>query len=62
LTIAMVSHDLSVVAALCERTAVLERGRIVEQGDTPAVLGTPTHPYTRRLITSVPRLPSAKEV
>ncbi|MFB7272529.1 ABC transporter ATP-binding protein [Streptomyces sp. NPDC056244] len=61
LTIAMVSHDLSVVAALCERTAVLERGRIVEQGDTPSVLGTPTHPYTRHLITSVPRLPSPKE-
>ncbi|WP_446042035.1 ABC transporter ATP-binding protein [Streptomyces sp. SID1121] len=57
LTIAMVSHDLSVVAALCEHTAVLENGRIVEQGDTHAVLGAPGHPYTRRLIASVPRLP-----
>ncbi|MGW6236950.1 ABC transporter ATP-binding protein [Streptomyces sp. NPDC055094] len=58
LTIAMVSHDLSVVAALCERTAVLENGRVVEQGDTAAVLGSPSHPYSRRLIASVPRLPS----
>ncbi|MYS19759.1 ABC transporter [Streptomyces sp. DvalAA-14] len=58
LTIAMVSHDLSVVAALCEHTVVLEHGRIVEQGGTAAVLGSPTHPYTRRLITSVPRLPA----
>ncbi|MFJ5113353.1 ABC transporter ATP-binding protein [Streptomyces sp. NPDC088551] len=58
LTIAMVSHDLSVVAALCERTAVLENGRVVEQGDTTAVLGSPSHPYSRRLIASVPRLPS----
>jgi ABC-type glutathione transport system ATPase component len=57
LTIAMVSHDLSVVAALCEHTVVLEHGRVVEQGDTAAVLGSPTHPYTRRLIASVPRLP-----
>ncbi|MFD7816424.1 ABC transporter ATP-binding protein [Streptomyces sp. NPDC059785] len=57
LTIVMVSHDLSVVASLCERTAVLERGRLVEQGDTAQVLGAPAHPYTRRLIDSVPRLP-----
>ncbi|MGW3916917.1 ABC transporter ATP-binding protein [Streptomyces sp. NPDC005070] len=57
LTLVMVSHDLSVVASLCERTAVLERGRLVEQGETDQVLGAPEHPYTRRLIDSVPRLP-----
>ncbi len=57
LTLVMVSHDLSVVASLCERTAVLERGRVVEQGATSQVLGEPGHPYTRRLIESVPRLP-----
>lgn len=59
LTIVMVSHDLSVVASLCERTAVLERGRIVEQGTTAQVLGAPRHTYTQRLIASVPRLPEA---
>ncbi|MBG0824984.1 ABC transporter ATP-binding protein [Planomonospora sp. ID91781] len=53
----VVSHDLAVVAALCRRVAVLERGRIVEQGDTAAVLGSPRHPYTRRLVAGVPRLP-----
>jgi ABC-type glutathione transport system ATPase component len=58
LTLVMVSHDLAVVASLCHHTAVLEQGRIVEQGDTAAVLGTPGHPYTRRLVASVPRLPS----
>jgi len=58
LTLVMVSHDLSVVASLCERTAVLERGRLVEQGDTGQVLGRPAHPYTRRLVGSVPRLPA----
>ncbi|WP_406151054.1 ABC transporter ATP-binding protein [Streptomyces sp. NBC_01012] len=57
LTLVMVSHDLSVVASLCERTAVLERGRVVEQGATSQVLGAPAHTYTRRLIESVPRLP-----
>ncbi|RII14790.1 Oligopeptide transport ATP-binding protein OppF [Streptomyces sp. YIM 130001] len=58
LTLVMVSHDLSVVASLCARTAVLEGGRIVEQGDTGQVLGSPAHPYTRRLVESVPRLPA----
>ena len=59
LTVLLVSHDLGVVAELCAHTAVLEHGRLVEQGDTRAVLGAPTHPYTRRLLASVPRLPSA---
>lgn len=58
LTILLVSHDLGVVAELCEHTAVLERGRLVEQGLTREVLGAPAHPYTRRLLASVPRLPS----
>ncbi|GAB7046838.1 ATP-binding cassette domain-containing protein [Catenuloplanes indicus] len=57
LTLLLVSHDLGVVATLCAHTAVLERGRIVEQGDTTAVLGAPSHPYTQRLLSSVPRLP-----
>jgi ABC-type glutathione transport system ATPase component len=58
LTVVMVSHDLGVVATICEDIAVLERGRIVERGETDAVLGSPTHPYTRRLVDSAPRLPS----
>ncbi|MGW0810987.1 ABC transporter ATP-binding protein [Nonomuraea sp. NPDC002799] len=57
LTVVMVSHDLTVVASLCEETVVLERGRVVEQGPTAMVLGAPEHPYTRRLVASVPRLP-----
>ncbi|MFI2213907.1 ABC transporter ATP-binding protein [Streptomyces sp. NPDC020141] len=60
LTLVMVSHDLSVVASLCERTAVLEHGRIVEEGDTGQVLGAPAHPYTARLVASVPRLPGPR--
>jgi ABC-type glutathione transport system ATPase component len=57
LTIVLVSHDLGVVAALCERVLVLENGRVVEQGLTADVLTRPQHPYTRRLLESVPRLP-----
>ncbi|MBF8194134.1 ABC transporter ATP-binding protein [Nonomuraea sp. K274] len=59
LTVVVVSHDLSVVAALCAETAVIERGRVVEQGATTDVLGSPAHPYTRRLLESVPRLSRA---
>jgi len=57
LSLVLVSHDLGVVAALCRHTVVLERGRVVEQGPTRDVLGSPQHPYTRRLRASVPRLP-----
>ncbi|MEV0167682.1 ABC transporter ATP-binding protein [Nonomuraea fuscirosea] len=56
LTLVMVSHDLAVVSALCDEIAVLDAGRIVEQGASAAVLGSPEHPHTRRLVASVPRL------
>jgi peptide/nickel transport system ATP-binding protein len=59
LTVAMVSHDLGVVGALCQHTVVLQAGRIVEQGPTARVLGTPSESYTRRLVAAVPRLPAA---
>ncbi|WP_225878601.1 ABC transporter ATP-binding protein [Spongiactinospora rosea] len=58
-TVVVVSHDLAVVAALCADTAVIERGRVVEQGRTADVLGSPAHPYTRKLLDSVPRLSRA---
>ncbi len=58
LTVVMVSHDLSVVASLCRRTVVLRGGRVVEQGETADVLGSPREEYTRRLLESVPRLPA----
>ncbi|MDL5350847.1 ATP-binding cassette domain-containing protein [Microbacterium sp. zg-YB36] len=53
----LVSHDLTIVSALCGRMAVLESGRIVEEGPTQRLLTAPEHPYTRRLLASVPRLP-----
>jgi ABC-type dipeptide/oligopeptide/nickel transport system ATPase subunit len=57
LTVVLVSHDLTVVAELCEEVVVLEGGRVVERGGTAAVLGAPLHPCTRRLVESVPGLP-----
>jgi ABC-type glutathione transport system ATPase component len=58
LAILMVSHDLSAVAALCEQTVVLHRGRVVESGSTAQILASPREEYTRRLVEAVPRLPA----
>ena len=56
MSLLLVSHDIGVVAALCRRIVILERGRIVEAGETRQVLANPQHPYTKRLLASVPRL------
>ncbi|MFH5776533.1 ABC transporter ATP-binding protein [Paracoccus sp. NGMCC 1.201697] len=50
----MISHDLSVVEHVSDRVAVMYFGRVVEEGDWHSVFTRPTHPYTRRLIGSVP--------
>ena len=49
-----ITHDLSVIAGLADRVCVMYAGRIVEQGTTAAVIGSPRHPYTRGLLDSVP--------
>ncbi|MGY1830988.1 ABC transporter ATP-binding protein [Geodermatophilus sp. SYSU D01180] len=49
-----ISHDLAVVDLLADRIAVLYRGRLVEEGTGEQVLGAPRHPYTQRLLASLP--------
>ena len=51
-----ISHDLSVVAHIADRIAVMYAGEIVEVGSTTAVLEPPYHPYTEALLTSIPSL------
>ncbi|WP_367714447.1 ABC transporter ATP-binding protein (plasmid) [Nitratireductor sp. GISD-1A_MAKvit] len=58
MTILLVSHDLAVVAALCEEIVILEKGRVVESGKTADILANPAHPYTQKLLASVPRMPA----
>jgi peptide/nickel transport system ATP-binding protein len=49
-----ISHDLAVVDLLADRIAVLYRGKLVEEGTGAQVLGAPQHPYTQRLLASLP--------
>ena len=51
-----VTHDLGLVAKLCQTVTVLHAGRVVEAGATAAVLRDPGHAYTRALLSSTPRL------
>ncbi|MEI9907038.1 MAG: ATP-binding cassette domain-containing protein [Actinomycetota bacterium] len=57
LTIAVVSHDLSTIAALCQETLVLQGGKVIEQGSTRQILSNPTTEYTTSLMKAIPRLP-----
>ena len=59
-SVILITHDLGVVAGTTDRLLVMYAGRIVEEGPTAAVFATPSHPYTRGLLRSVPRLDEAR--
>ncbi len=55
-SIVMITHDLGVVAGLCDRVLVMYGGRIVEAGPVREIFYRPKHPYTKGLLSSMPRL------
>ncbi|MCB9946129.1 MAG: ABC transporter ATP-binding protein [Geminicoccaceae bacterium] len=59
--ILLISHDLGVIADVCERVIVMYAGRVVEIGDIRSILYKPAHPYTRGLLKSVPRKDDERE-
>jgi len=61
MSILYISHDLPSVAEICQRIAILHEGEIVESGLTAQIFATPRHPYTRRLMTSLPQVPARNE-
>jgi oligopeptide transport system ATP-binding protein len=54
LTYLFIAHDLRLVRHICERVAVMYRGRIVEMGNTEALFEAPAHPYTKALLSAIP--------
>ncbi|MFB3044009.1 MAG: microcin ABC transporter ATP-binding protein, partial [Acidimicrobiia bacterium] len=56
LTMVFISHDLSVVHEICDRVAVLQHGRLIEQGPVDEVFLHPKTGYTEGLIAAIPRL------
>lgn len=54
MAVLLISHDLGVIARMCDRIAVMYLGRIVETGAATAIYACPEHPYTRALLASVP--------
>ena len=61
MSIIMITHDLGVVASMCERIAVMYAGHIVEYGTADEIFYEPKHEYTKGLINSIPKL-SAQEI
>ena len=57
LSIILITHDLGIVAQICDRIAVMRQGRVVEVGEKRGLLAAPSHAYTRSLIASHPSLP-----
>jgi peptide/nickel transport system ATP-binding protein len=56
LSIIYISHDLALILQTCKRVAVLHNGKVIESGLAIDVFNHPNHPYTRRLINSIPRI------
>ncbi len=54
LSYVFISHDMSVIRYMCDRVAVMYRGRIVEEGETDQVVNHPAHDYTRALLSAIP--------
>ncbi|MBQ8592116.1 MAG: ABC transporter ATP-binding protein [Lachnospiraceae bacterium] len=56
MAIIMITHDLGIVASMCEKIAVMYAGKIVEYGTTDEIFYNPKHEYTKGLLRSIPRL------
>ncbi|WP_342506642.1 ABC transporter ATP-binding protein [Sporosarcina sp. FSL K6-2383] len=60
-SIILITHDLGVVAGMCDRVAVMKDGEIVETGTTNEIFENPQHAYTKKLLNALPRLDEKKK-
>ncbi|WP_409367822.1 ABC transporter ATP-binding protein [Lysinibacillus sp. 38-6] len=60
--ILLITHDLGVVAEMCDRVVVMYAGQVVEEADVFELFASPKHPYTQGLIASVPKIGEHKEI
>lgn len=60
-SIIMITHDLGIVADMCDRVIVMYAGKVVEEGTKEEIFKNPKHPYTRGLLRSLPRLDQPKD-
>ena len=61
LALIFITHNLGIVAKMCDQVAVMYAGRLVESGPVRLIYNAPAHPYTRALLESIPRLGSSRE-
>ena len=61
MSIMLITHDLGVVAKMCDRVVVMYAGQIVEQGTVEEIFKKPTHPYTKGLLSAVPRMDMSRK-
>jgi oligopeptide/dipeptide ABC transporter ATP-binding protein len=61
LALIFITHNLGIVAKMCDQVAVMYAGRLVESGPVGLIYNAPAHPYTRALLESIPRLGSSRE-
>jgi ABC-type oligopeptide transport system ATPase subunit len=62
LTYLFIAHDLRLVRQICDRVAVMYRGRIVELAPAEAIFTAPAHPYTQALLSAIPRLKPGEKI
>lgn len=60
-SIILITHDLSVIASMCDRVAIMYAGKIVEEAPVDELFASPKHPYTRGLLHSIPRLDTPRD-
>jgi oligopeptide/dipeptide ABC transporter ATP-binding protein len=61
LALIFITHNLGIVAKMCDQLAVMYAGRVVEQGPVRQIFKAPAHPYTRALLSSIPRMSDGRQ-